>query len=215
MSKTLRLILGDQLNQSVSSLADLDKGSDIVLMCEVMGEVTYVRHHKKKVAFILSAMRHFADRLRAQDVSVDYVSLDDPENSGSFTGEVARAVARHDVSRLVVTAPGEFRVLEDMQNWETDLGIAVEIRQDDRFLCPPAMFESWAAGRKQLRMDFFYREMRRHHDVLMADGKPVGGKWNYDADNRERPDPSLKVPAPLQFPPDETSQTVLNLVGRY
>jgi deoxyribodipyrimidine photolyase-related protein len=77
------------------------------------------------------------------------------------------------------------------------------------------MFESWAAGRKQLRMDFFYREMRRHHDVLMADGKPVGGKWNYDADNRERPDPSLKVPAPLQFPPDETSQTVLNLVGRY
>ena len=215
MSKTLRLILGDQLNQSVSSLADLDKGSDIVLMCEVMGEVTYVRHHKKKVAFILSAMRHFADRLCAQDVSVVYVSLDDPENSGSFTGEVARAVAQHDVSRLVVTAPGEFRVLEDMQNWETDLGIAVEIRQDDRFLCPPAMFESWAAGRKQLRMDFFYREMRRHHDVLMADGKPVGGKWNYDADNRERPDPSLKVPAPLQFPPDETSQTVLNLVGRY
>ena len=128
---------------------------------------------------------------------------------------MARAVTRHDASRLIVTAPGEFRVLEDMQNWETDLGIAVEIRQDDRFLCPPEMFESWAAGRKQLRMDFFYREMRRHHDVLMVDGKPVGGKWNYDVENRERPDPSQQVPAPLQFSPDETSQTVLNLVGHY
>ena len=215
MSKTLRLILGDQLSQSLSSLGDIDRESDIVLMCEVMGEVTYVRHHKKKVAFILSAMRHFADTLCEQGISVDYVTLDDPENSGNFTGEVARAVARHDASRLIVTAPGEFRVLEDMQNWETDLGIAVEIRQDDRFLCPPEMFESWAAGRKQLRMDFFYREMRRHHDVLMVDGKPVGGKWNYDVENRDRPDPSQQVPAPLQFSPDETSQTVLNLVGHY
>jgi deoxyribodipyrimidine photolyase-related protein len=160
-------------------------------------------------------MRHFADTLCEQGISVDYVTLDDPENSGNFTGEVARAVTRHDASRLIVTAPGEFRVLEDMQNWETDLGIAVEIRQDDRFLCPPEMFESWAAGRKQLRMDFFYREMRRHHDVLMVDGKPVGGKWNYDVENRERPDPSQQVPAPLQFSPDETSQTVLNLVGHY
>ena len=215
MSKTLRLILGDQLSWSLSSLGDIDRESDTVLMCEVMGEVTYVRHHKKKVAFILSAMRHFADTLCEQGISVDYVTLDDPENSGNFTGEVARAVTRHDASRLIVTAPGEFRVLEDMQNWETDLGIAVEIRQDDRFLCPPEMFESWAAGRKQLRMDFFYREMRRHHDVLMVDGKPVGGKWNYDVENRERPDPSQQVPAPLQFTPDETSQTVLKLVGHH
>ena len=215
MSKTLRLILGDQLSQSLSSLGDIDRESDTVLMCEVMGEVTYVRHHKKKVAFILSAMRHFADTLCQQGISVDYVTLDDPENSGNFTGEVARAVTRHDASRLIVTAPGEFRVLEDMQNWETDLGIAVEIRQDDRFLCPPEMFESWAAGRKQLRMDFFYREMRRHHNVLMVDGKPVGGKWNYDVENRERPDPSQHVPAPLQFSPDEISQKVLNLVGHY
>ena len=106
-------------------------------------------------------------------------------------------------------------MLEDMQNWETDLGIAVEIRQDDRFLCSPEMFESWAAGRKQLRMDFFYREMRRHHDVLMVEGKPVGGKWNYDIENRERPDLSQQVPAPLQFLPDETSQTVLDLVENY
>ncbi len=215
MSKTLRLVLGDQLSQSLSSLSDIDRKSDKVLMCEVMGEVTYVRHHKKKVAFILSAMRHFADTLREQGISVDYVTLDDPENSGNFTGEVVRAIKRHDASRLVVTAPGEFRVLEDIMDWETDLGIVVEIRQDDRFLCSREMFESWAAGRKQLRMDFFYREMRRHHDVLISEGKPVGGKWSFDADNRERPDLSRQVPAPLQFLPDETSQTVLDLVENY
>ncbi len=215
MSKTLRLILGDQLSHSISSLGDINRESDTVLMCEVMGEVTYVRHHKKKVAFILSAMRHFAKRLCEQGISVDYVTLDDPENSGNFAGEVARAVTRHNATRLIVTAPGEFRVLEDMKNWETDLGILVEIREDERFLCSPEMFESWANGRKQLRMDFFYREMRRHHDVLMVDGKPVGGKWNFDEENRERPDPSLKVPAPLQFPPDEISTEVLNLVGQH
>ncbi len=215
MSKVLRLVLGDQLSQSLSSLGDIDRNSDTVLMCEVMGEVTYVRHHKKKVAFILSAMRHFADTLCEEGISVDYVSLDDPENIGNFTGEVARAVTRHDAERLIVTAPGEFRVLEEMQNWETDFGIAVEIRQDDRFLCSPEMFKRWAAGRKQLRMDFFYREMRRHHDVLMVEGKPIGGKWNYDIENRERPDPSRQVPAPLQFLPDETSQTVLELVENY
>ncbi len=215
MSKVLRLVLGDQLSQSLSSLGDIDRNSDTVLMCEVMGEVTYVRHHKKKVALILSAMRHFADTLCEQGILVDYISLNDPENSGNFKGEVARAITRHDAERLIVTAPGEFRVLEDMQNWETDFGIAVEIRQDDRFLCSTEMFKSWAAGRKQLRMDFFYREMRRHHDVLMVEGKPVGGKWNYDIENRERPDPSQQVPPPLQFLPDETSQTVLELVENY
>ena len=74
-----------------------------------------------------------------------------------------------------------------MRGWGDELGIDVEIRNDDRFMCPSGMFENWAEGRKQLRMEFFYREMRRHHNVLMEGGEPVGGKWNYDADNRESP----------------------------
>ena len=212
MAGALRLVLGDQLSEGLSSLSDLELQADVVLMAEVMEEVTYVKHHKRKVAFLFSAMRHFAESLRAGGVTVDYVRLDDPDNSGSFSGEVARAASRHQVDRLVVTEPGEHRVLQAMRDWQSDLGIPVEIRGDDRFLCPPEIFADWAEGRKQLRMDFFYREMRRRHDVLMENGEPVGGKWNYDADNREPPDLSLVVPKPLNFPADQTTSDVLALV---
>ena len=212
MAGALRLVLGDQLSEGLSSLSDLELQADVVLMAEVIEEVTYVKHHKRKVAFLFSAMRHFAETLRAGGVTVDYVRLDDPENSRSFSGEVARAASRHQVDRLVVTEPGEHRVLQAMRDWQSELGIPVEIRGDDRFLCPPEIFADWAEGRKQLRMDFFYREMRRRHDVLMENGEPVGGKWNYDADNREPPDLSLVVPKPLNFPADQTTSDVLALV---
>ena len=212
MSGALRLVLGDQLARGITSLADLDPARDVVLMAEVMDEVTYVKHHKRKVAFLFSAMRHFADSLRAEGITVDYVRLDDPDNSGSFGGEVARAAARHDLQHLVVTEPGEYRVLAAMRDWQDQLDVAVEIRGDDRFMCTPERFADWASGRKQLRMDFFYREMRRDHDVLMEDGAPVGGKWNYDADNRQPPDLSLAVPPPLSFAPDAITDDVLALV---
>ena len=212
MSGALRLVLGDQLARGITSLADLDPARDVVLMAEVMDEVTYVKHHKRKVAFLFSAMRHFADSLRAEGITVDYVRLDDPDNSGSFGGEVARAAARHDLQHLVVTEPGEYRVLATMRDWQDQLDVAVEIRGDDRFMCTLERFADWASGRKQLRMDFFYREMRRDHDVLMEDGAPVGGKWNYDADNRQPPDLSLAVPPPLSFAPDAITDEVLALV---
>ena len=213
MSGVLRLVLGDQLTRDLSSLADLDPATDVVLMAEVIEEVTYVRHHKRKVAFLFSAMRHFADALRAEGIQVDYVRLDDPANSGSFGGEVARAVSRHEMRQLIVTEPGEYRVLAAMRAWQDQYDIAVEIRNDDRFMCPPERFADWADGRKQLRMDFFYREMRREHDVLMDGKEPVGGKWNYDAENRESPDLSLAVPAPLSFAPDTITKEVLALVA--
>ncbi|MDP6218987.1 MAG: cryptochrome/photolyase family protein, partial [Alphaproteobacteria bacterium] len=154
MSGVLRLVLGDQLTRDLSSLADLDPATDVVLMAEVIEEVTYVRHHKRKVAFLFSAMRHFADALRAEGIQVDYVRLDDPANSGSFGGEVARAVGRHEMRQLIVTEPGEYRVLAAMRDWQDQHDIAVEIRNDDRFMCPPERFADWADGRKQLRMDF-------------------------------------------------------------
>ena len=86
MAGAIRLGLGDQLSRSLSGLADLDKEQDVVLMAEVIEEVTYVRHHKRKVAFLFSAMRHFADELREEGITVDYIRLDDDANSGSFSG---------------------------------------------------------------------------------------------------------------------------------
>ena len=211
--KVLRLILGDQLNHQLASLRDIDIEKDIVLMAEVGAEVTYVKHHKRKIAFLFAAMRHFAEALRADGVFVVYRRLDDPDNGGSLETEVKRAISAHKISKLVVTMPGEYRLLEIMKRWQSSLGITVELREDDRFLCTSDRFANWADGRRQLRMDFFYRDMRRDYNILMDGSEPIGGKWNFDSDNRESPKAGMVIPPPLQFTPDDVTSDVLGLVA--
>ncbi len=210
----LRLVLGDQCARSLSALEDLDPARDVVLMMEVRQEGTYVPHHAQKIALILSAMRHFARALAARGVRVDYVRLDDAGNTHSFGGEVARAVARHRPARIVLTQPGEWRVLEMARRWEDEHAIPVEIREDARFLNPLPEFFRWAGGRKQLRMEFFYREMRRATGLLMEEGEPAGGQWNLDAENRKPLPRGLRPPAPPRFAPDAITQEVIALVQR-
>ena len=210
---TLIPVLGDQLSFSLSALEGADPTTSVVLMMEVAEETGYVRHHQRKIAFILSAMRHHADALRAAGWTVEYVRLDDPENSGSFTGEVARAVVRHGPTAIRVTQPGEWRVRQAMESWEAQLGLPVEILPDTRFVTPPGFFAAWAEGRKQLRMEFFYREMRRMTGLLMADGAPIGGQWNYDAQNRKAAEASLFIPRRQGTPPDAITHAVLALVA--
>lgn len=212
---TLIPVLGDQLSPDIASLRSADKAHSIVLMMEVADETTYVKHHKAKIAFILSAMRHYADQLRDDGWTVDYVRLDDPENSGSFTGEVARAVERHKPSAIQVTEAGEWRVRTMLEAWETRFSCPVTIHEDDRFLCTHAEFDTWAAARKQLRMEFFYRDMRRKTGLLLTeDGEPEGGQWNYDAENRKpAPGRDLLMPQPISFRPDAVTREVLDMVA--
>ena len=209
----LILVLGDQLTPQLSSLAATETHSARVLIVEVAEEANYVRHHKKKIAFLFSAMRHFAVELQALGWQVDYVQLDDPKNTGSFSGEVARAVERLKPSRLLVTEPGEWRVLEMVHGWSDLLGIPVEIRRDTRFVCPIPRFMAWAEDRKQLRMEFFYREMRKATGLLMKDEQPVGGQWNFDHDNRKPAKTDLFMPEPLKIEPDAITRDVLALVA--
>lgn len=213
MAKTLRLILGDQLSLDISALDGADTDKDVVLMCEVWDEAAYVKHHKKKIAFLFSAMRHFTEELRAKGFDVDYVKLERSKKNSSLQSEVKRAIRQHRPETLIVTHPGEYRVLKDMETWEKALGLPVEIREDTRFLCTAERFAEWAEGRKQLRMEYFYREMRRAHDILMTDDKPEGGKWNYDADNRKPPKKGLDVPQPYAAQIDDITQDCLNLVA--
>lgn len=205
----LVLILGDQLSPAMSSLQAADKAASVILMCEVAEEATYVRHHQKKIAFLFSAMRHFCEELREAGWAVDYVRLNDPDNSGSLRGEVARACARHGTTAVTVTAPGEWRVLQDMQSWPE----APLILPDDRFLCSGEEFGAWAEGRKTLRMEYFYRDMRRKTGLLMNGESPEGGQWNFDHDNRKPAKGEQKFPAPPRFAPDGITQEVLALVA--
>jgi deoxyribodipyrimidine photolyase-related protein len=208
----LRLVLGDQLSETLSSLRDAAPG-DVVLMAEVMGECTYVRHHAKKIVLVLSAMRHFAAALTERGFAVDYVKLDDPANTHSLRGEVVRAAARHGVAKIVVAEPGEWRLLNDMRAWPEAVGCEADIRDDDRFLCDHRQFRAWAAGKRALRMEFFYRDMRRRHDVLMEPDGPVAGQWNFDPENRKKLPATVAVPEAPSFPPDAVTREVMALVA--
>ncbi|MDA8881256.1 cryptochrome/photolyase family protein [Alphaproteobacteria bacterium] len=209
---TLRLILGDQLSPEISSLKDADKSRDIILLCEVFDEAVYVKHHQKKIAFLFSAMRHFAASLSDAGWNVDYVRLDQDGNSHSFSGEIVRAVERHAPESVIATFASEWRVLTEMRDWENTLPCAVELRDDDRFYCSLDEFATWADGRKQLRMEYFYRELRRKTGILMSGNDPIGGQWNYDAENRGRAPDGLEVPKHTSFVPDDLTNEVLNLV---
>ncbi len=210
----LRFILGDQLTRSIPTLRGLDPAADTVLMVEVAEETTYVPHHKQKIAFVLSAMRHFAEGLRAEGVTVDYVRLDDPDNTGSFTGELERAVRRHLPDAVFVTEPGEYRVMEAIEGWRTRLNVPVHLRPDDRFFCATVDFARWAEGRRSYRMETFYRSMRERTGLLMRDGAPEGGRWNFDADNRKPWPAGLRPPERLRFAPDDVTREVIDLVAR-
>ncbi|MEP3231682.1 MAG: cryptochrome/photolyase family protein [Hyphomicrobiales bacterium] len=212
MTKTLILILGDQLSKQISSLQLADRKRDRVLMVEVAEEASYVQHHKKKIAFIFSAMRHFAEALRLDGWVVDYVPLDSADNTGSFKGELKRAITRHTPSQIIVTEPGEWRVLEDMRAWQEELGVTVDILADDRFIATHEEFASWASGRKQLRMEYFYRDMRRKTGLLMEGDQPEGGKWNFDSENRKPAKADLFMPRPKRVEPDDITREVLALV---
>jgi deoxyribodipyrimidine photolyase-related protein len=211
---TLRFVLGDQLSRNLSSLRNIDRNEDVVLMAEVHDECTYVGHHVKKIAFLFSAMRHFVEELRADGYRVDYRRLDDEENKGSFRAELAAAVRRYRPQKVVVTEPGEWRVRQDMALWEDEVGVPVEIRTDDRFVSSTASFADWAKGRKALRMEYFYREMRRKTGLLLDDfGKPIGGKWNFDAENRSALPDDVRPPEPKRFQPNDLTRSVIDLVG--
>jgi deoxyribodipyrimidine photolyase-related protein len=211
--RTLRLVLGDQLSLDLSSLQSVDVRNDLIWMCEVWDEATYVKHHKKKIAFLFSAMRHFAKDLKDQGYPVHYTKLDDPQNAGSFRGEIERAIKAHRPDKIIVTHPGESRVLEDVRTWEQTFGIPVEILDDTRFLCPLDDFKAWAKDRKTFRMEFFYRDMRRRYNILMNGENPEGGEWNYDAQNRQSAPDHLFIPKPKIFTPDMITQDVMALVA--
>ncbi len=205
----LVLVLGDQLSAGLSALCKADKTRDVVVMAEVADEASYVPHHPKKIAFVFAAMRKFANALVQDGWQVAYTRLDDPANSGSITGELLRQAEVHDASGVIYTEPGEWRLIQALG----DLPIKAHCLPDDRFLASHQRFEAWAEGRKQLRMEYFYREMRRETGLLMDGDDPEGGKWNYDHDNRKPAPDEVTYGGPLRVEPDQITQEVLDLVS--
>ncbi len=207
------LVLGDQLSVSNPALARVDRANAAVLFIEAPGEASHVWSHKARIALFLSAMRHFAAELREQGWQVHYVPLDAPGPTG--LGERLEEALRHlGAQRLLACEAGEWRVQQDVQSACQRAGVAGTWVSDSHFLLSRAEFARWAEGRREFRMEHFYRWMRARTGVLMEGGEPAGGRWNFDADNRQgfpRGGPG-SVPPPLREAPDAITREVLALV---
>jgi deoxyribodipyrimidine photolyase-related protein len=179
----LILVLADQLSWHNPALADADPNRDQLLLAEVVQETTYVKHNKHKIAFLLAAMRHFRVEAEQKGFTVHYTTID--EGVVSLLAAVQMVLARTQVNQVILCEPGEWRLRCEFESWPDQLGIACEMREDSRFLASHAVFDEWADGQKSLRMEYFYRLMRKRYQLLLdASGGPEGGQWNYDADNR-------------------------------
>jgi deoxyribodipyrimidine photolyase-related protein len=210
----LILVFPDQLSMSLSSLQQGEKQHDRVMLCELKGQLTYVKHHQKKIAFLLAAMRHFAEELRDAGFSVRYVSYDDPNNTQTLEGELKRALQETQANSIITTEPSEWYLLDTLNRWNEKQTIKITLLPDQRFLASHETFRQWATGKKQLRMEYFYREMRKKYTILLeADGSPMGGKWNYDEQNRQPPVKGMTSPRRISHKKSPILIEVLTFVG--
>jgi deoxyribodipyrimidine photolyase-related protein len=209
----LILVLGDQLSLHNPALEAARPGTDTIVMAEVREEAGYVRHNRHKIALIFSAMRHFAEQLRERDHVVHYYHYD--KGVASLGKAVEAELSRANYASVLVCEPGEHRLRKSMEQWSNAYGIDVEIVSDSRFLCSIDEFNEWADGYKSLRMEYFYRGMRKRYGVLLEDdGKPCGDKWNYDQENRKGWRNQVDIPDRPQMKQDDITREVLELVEK-
>ncbi|MGQ9861755.1 MAG: cryptochrome/photolyase family protein, partial [Thiobacillaceae bacterium] len=197
----LVLILGDQLDPNSAALDGFDPARDRIWMAEVPEEATHVRSHKARIALFLAAMRHHAKALRARDWPVDYLHLGEHPHS-SLAAALGHTLAHVRPQRLIMVRAGDWRVQQAIETTARSAGVALEVRPDRHFIAPPQAFVAWAGGRRELRLEYWYRKLRRVTGLLMEGGQPAGERWNYDAENRKAFAASGpgNLPAPLAFP---------------
>ncbi len=215
--RNLILVLGDQLDMDAAAFHDFDAARDAAWMAEVAEESTHVWSSKPRTAMFLAGMRHFAEALRAAGRPLHYTALDADCNRGSLQAQLQSDIERLRPARLVMTSPGDWRVLQAIRTVAQANRLPLDMREDRHFYCSVREFAAHARGRESLRLEYFYREMRKRHGVLMdgdAGDEPEGGQWNFDAENREAfgtAGPGA-VPPRAAFAPDAITREVIALV---
>ncbi len=204
----LVVVLGDQLDRRAAAFDGFDAAQDRVWMCEAAEESTHVWSSRQRIVMFLAAMRHFAAGLREAGLPLDYEEL----REGGLAAALGQALQRHRPQRVRLTQPGDWRVLQALRAAAGDTPL--DVLEDRHFFCDGATFAAHARGRRQLRMEPFYREMRRRHRVLMDGEQPCGDRWNFDAENRAAfgADGPGFLPPPLRFEPDALTRRVIEQV---
>lgn len=214
--RRLILILGDQLDPHSSIVNDCDRRRDVVWMAEVASESNYVWSSKQRIVLFLSAMRHFREVLHKKKMPLIYTELENSDNQGAIDRQLAFTLKNQVITSVVAVEPGEYRLKKDIERVCREQKVPLTWKEDEHFFCRHEQFKKHADSRKQLRMEFFYREMRKHHNILMEGKKPVGGKWNFDASNRQnfgKKGPG-SLPKRRRFTPDKITEEVKKLVEK-
>ncbi|MCS5712265.1 cryptochrome/photolyase family protein [Candidatus Berkiella aquae] len=213
--KNLIIVLWDQLTHSLPMLAEATS-TDIIFMCECREQLHYIPHHPKKIAFILSSMRHFAEELMQKGLKVHYVDYTNRVNNGELLQELQKAINKLKPTLVTYTEPSEWHIQEKINAFFVKNNIKFKVFEDARFLCSKTEFAQWANNKKQLRMEYFYRTMRLKYNILLNEDKsPIGGKWNYDVENRKAAPNSLTSPNRISHKKDDITLKVIELVKLY
>ncbi|MEM6717923.1 MAG: cryptochrome/photolyase family protein [Bacteroidota bacterium] len=196
--KTVRLVLGDQLNQQHSWYEDTNENV-IYFMAEMRQETDYVRHHIQKVVAFFKSMRSFSDWLQREQNNVVYYNLDDARNQHDLVVNLKQLISEHNIQKFEYQLPDEYRLDEQLKAFCDELEIETEAFDTEHFLTSRTDFADFFEGKKQMVMEFFYRNMRKRYDIMMLDAKnPEGGKWNFDQSNRKKWKGAPEIPVEKQ-----------------
>ncbi len=206
-------ILWDHLSTNIPSLLNASKSKDIILMVEPRKSSEKANHHKKKLIFLISSMRHFAQELQENGWTVEYIKMSSLENSGSLRSEILRVCKSNNISNILVTEPGNWQLRETFKTIAKSHHYNVKLFENNNFFATHSIFSEWASNRKELRLEYFYRMMRMKSGILMKKNKPAGGRWNYDKENRGTLSGSEKFEPPLRFKPDDITKEVIDEVN--
>ncbi|AOS95980.1 Deoxyribodipyrimidine photo-lyase-related protein [Microbulbifer aggregans] len=200
--KILRLILGDQLNHKHSWYKN-DDDDTLYFIAEMRQETDYVKHHVQKVVAFFEAMEAFAEWLREQGKKVVHYKLDGKNNTQKLGTNIAALIEERGIEKLEYQLPDEYRLDQQLKQLKDDLSIECEAFDTEHFLTSRDELAEFFEGKKSLLMESFYRHMRKRHNVLMTEnGKPQGGKWNFDQSNRNKWKGQPKIPHEKGFRKD-------------
>jgi deoxyribodipyrimidine photolyase-related protein len=218
MSKTLRLLLGDQLNINHSWFQTCDASVTYVLM-EIRSETDYATHHIQKIVGFFAAMRNFASELVTKKHQVIYYHLNDENNLQAFDKNIHQLIEKENFSHFEYQLPDEYRLDQILKNFCQTLSISSSEVDSEHFMSSRNELGDFFEGKKTFLMESFYHMMRKKHTILMQGDKPLTGKWNYDGDNRKKLPKDHKPTSPLIFNTDvseiltEIQKTDIKTIG--
>lgn len=195
----VRLILGDQLNREHSWFQEIDQSNYLYVLMEVQSETKYVKHHYQKVVAFFAAMRNFAQELKSNGYQLFYFKINDAINQHSFEKNIQVLQTQFQIEALQYQFPDEYRLYHEFKQFKSLFPFEVKGYETEHFYCSLQDIAHLGKEKKYYLLENFYRFLRKKYQVLVVNEKPVGGKWNYDSENRNKWKNQVPIPNAVLF----------------